>query len=223
MLSDLLPRLALSPGPASTTTGLPIPPDYLRCAVPLHMGGLGGAPAELGELMRSLCDLSVSAGLVFWSQRLAIEFLVQSFNGAVREHLLPDMLGFGRAAAIPLSLDAPHLIARSIGRGLRVNGQVPTVVNARAEGFSVIAPVLLRGVDGWAVFRSEEDGIVAAGGNLVPRIANTHPAKLTFAEVPFREDEWLGDRQLLRKIEPARAALNVLHGCLIADANTWTR
>eukprot|EP01034_Spumella_vulgaris_P037891 gene37891-46757_t len=88
-----------------------IPVDYLRCAVPTHMGGLGGGPEDLVPLMRSLCAQSLSAGVLFWCQRTAIEFLVQTFNVALREHLLPDLLSFQRAATAPLSLDAPALTA----------------------------------------------------------------------------------------------------------------
>ena len=153
-----------------------IPVDYLRCAVPTHMGGLGGGPEELGLLMRSLCAQSLSAGVLFWCQRTAIEFLVQSFNAALREHLLPDLLSFQRAATTPLSLDAPALTAQDGARGLRLSGWVQSVANAQADGVSLIVPVHMPaptpGSAGWAVLQSEEDGVHLEPGTL--RVASNN-------------------------------------------------
>lgn len=197
-----------------------IPPDYLRCAVPTHMGGLGGAPEELGLLMRSLCAQSLSAGVLFWCQRTAIEFLVQSFNVAVREHLLPDLLRFERAATTPLSLDAPALTAQDGARGLRLSGWVQSVANAQADGVSLIVPVHLPATTpdsvGWAVLQSEEDGVHLEPGTLLPHLHNTCPARVRVHQVFFRADEWLGDSHLLQQTEPVRLALGVLYQSLIA-------
>ncbi len=59
---------------------LHINPDALRCAVPVHMGGLGGEPEDLSPLISHLCEESPSAALLFWAQRMAIEFLVRAEN-----------------------------------------------------------------------------------------------------------------------------------------------
>jgi hypothetical protein len=180
------------------------------------MGGLGGKPEELGLLMRSLCAQSLAAGVLFWCQRTAIEFLVQSFNAAVREHLLPDLLHFQRAATTPLSLDAPALIAQEGGRGLRLSGWVQSVANAQADGVSLIVPVHLSGSAGWAVLQSEEDGVHLAPGTLLPHLHSACPARVQVDQAFFRADEWLGDSRLLQQTEPVRLALGVLYQSLIA-------
>lgn len=204
-----------------------IPADYLRCAVPTHMGGLGGAPEELGLLMRTLCTQSLSAGVLFWCQRTAIEFLVQSFNAALRQHLLPDLLSFQRAATTPLSLDAPALTAQDGARGLRLSGWVQSVANAQADGVSLIVPVHLpvatpgaAGSSGWAVLASEEDGVHLEPGTLLPHLHNTCPARVRVDQAFFRVDEWLGDSRLLQQTEPVRLALGVLYQSLIAAPET---
>ena len=201
-----------------------IPADYLRCAVPTHMGGLGGAPEELGLLMRTLCTQSLSAGVLFWCQRTAIEFLVQSFNAALRQHLLPDLLSFQRAATTPLSLDAPALTAQDGARGLRLSGWVQSVANAQADGVSLIVPVHMPaptpGSAGWAVLQSEEDGVHLEPGTLLPHLHNTCPARVRVDQAFFRADEWLGDSLLLQQTEPVRLALGVLYQSLIAAPET---
>lgn len=197
--------------------------DYLRCAVPISMGGLGGAPEELGLLMRSLCAQSLSAGVLFWCQRTAIEFLVQSFNAALREHLLPDLLSFQRAATTPLSLDAPALTAQDGVCGMRLSGWVQSIANAQTDGVSLIVPVHMpaatpgaAGPSGWVVLPSEEDGVHLEPGTLLPHLHNTCPARVRVEQAFFRADEWLGDSHLLQQTEPVRLALGVLYQSLIA-------
>lgn len=192
------------------------------------MGGLGGGPEDLVPLMRSLCAQSLSAGVLFWCQRTAIEFLVQTFNVALCEHLLPDLLSFQRAATAPLSLDAPALTAQEGGRGLRLSGWVQSVANAQADGVSLIVPVHMPastpiptpGFAGWAVLQSEEDGVHLEPGTLLPHLHNTCPARVRVDQAFFRADEWLGDSPLLQQTEPVRLALGVLYQSLIAAPET---
>lgn len=210
----MLPR---TPAAHSTSLQTSIPPDYLRCAVPAHMGGLGGSPEELGLLMRALCEKSLSAGVLFWCQRTAVEFLVQSFNAAVREHLLPELLRFQRAASTPLSLDASVLlVAQGEGRGMRLRGVIHSIANAHADGFTLVVPVQMQSAMGWAVLQSEEDGVHIEPGNLLPHLKETCPARVRVDDAFFRADEWLGDSLLLHKTEPVRLALGVLYQSLIA-------
>lgn len=184
------------------------------------MGGLGGAPQELELLMRSLCAQSLSAGVVFWCQRTAIEFLVQSFNAALREYLLPDLLRFDRAATTPLSLDTPALIAQEDARGLRLSGMVQSVANAQNDGVSLIMPVHMAvptdGSAGWAVVQSEQDGVHLEPGILLPHLHDTCPARVRVDQAFFRADEWLGDSRLLQQTAPVRLSLGVLYQSLIA-------
>jgi hypothetical protein len=170
--------------------------------------------------------------VLFWCQRTAIEFLVQTFNVALREHLLPDLLSFQRAATAPLSLDAPALTAQEGGRGLRLSGWVQSVANAQADGVSLIVPVHMPastpiptpiptpGFAGWAVLQSEEDGVHLEPGTLLPHLHNTCPARVRVDQAFFRADEWLGDSPLLQQTEPVRLALGVLYQSLIAAPET---
>ncbi len=180
------------------------------------MGGLGGAPEELGLLMRDLCDKSLSAGVRFWCQRTAIEFLVQSFNVAVREHFLPDMLALERAASTPLSLDAPALIAKDEGRGMRLSGVIHSIANAQPDGLSLIVPIAMQSKTGWAILQSEEDGVHVEPGVLLPHLKDTCPARVRVEQAFFRADEYLGDGSLLHKTDSVRLALGVLYQSLIA-------
>ncbi|RUP34634.1 MAG: acyl-CoA dehydrogenase, partial [Curvibacter sp.] len=71
--------------------------NLFRCAVPTRHGGLGGEAHELAQRMAEVCEHSMSAALLFWGQRLAIEFVLQSANVALRDYLLHDLLSGDRA------------------------------------------------------------------------------------------------------------------------------
>lgn len=186
------------------------------------MGGLGGAPEDLAALMRALCQQSVAAGVLFWCQRTAIEFLVRSFNGALREHVLPDLLTFERAAAPPLSLDALALTALEDERGLWLGGQLPSLANAQPQGVSLIVPVHTAQGSGWALVASEEDGVHLEPASFLPELQHTCPVRVRMDRVFFRPDEWLGDAALLQQTEPTRLALGVLYRALLATpAMCW--
>jgi len=181
--------------------------DLFRCAVPVRHGGLGGEAHELAAQMAELCQHSISAALLFWGQRMAIEFLLQSPNGALREYLLPDLLSGERAATVPLPLGLHRLQAHDTGRGWQLSGQGLQAVNAPPQGFSFVAPVQMGPTAGWCLLRSEEDGfdVHAASGPAAPSRAWT--ARIELRQVFFREDEWLGDSTLERAVHPVRMAL----------------
>lgn len=181
--------------------------DLFRCAVPARHGGLGGEAHELAAQMAALCQHSISAALLFWGQRMAIEFLLQSPNGALREYLLPDLLSGERAATVPLPLGLHRLQAHDTGRGWQLSGQGLQAVNAPSQGFSFVAPVEMGPTAGWCLLRSEEDGfdVHAAIGPAAPSRAWT--ARIELRQVFFREDEWLGDSTLEQAVHPVRMAL----------------
>lgn len=176
--------------------------DLFRCAVPTRYGGLGGQAHELGALMSEVCKRSMSAALLFWSQRLAIEFLLQSANGALREYLLPDLLSGERAATVPLPMGLHRLQAHDTGRGWQLSGQGLQAMNAAPHGFSFVAPVQMGPTAGWCLLRSEEDGFDV---HSTPSRAWT--ARIDVRQVFFREDEWLGDSALEQAVHPVRMAL----------------
>lgn len=175
----------------------------LRCAVPARMGGDGGGPADLALAASLLLPRDTAAAAVFWAQRLAIEALVQSPNVALRELWLPDLLGGERAGTL-----SPHttpLTGQDTGRGWLLTGLLPDVPNRPWEGFSLVAPLRLGDAPaGWALLRSEEDGLGAlpAAGHATPDLAT-----LALRRVYFREDEWLGEADLAVRMAPVASAL----------------
>lgn len=181
--------------------------NLFRCAVPTRHGGLGGEAHELAQRMAEVCEHSMSAALLFWGQRLAIEFVLQSANVALRDYLLPDLLSGDRAATVPLPLGLHRLQAHDTGRGWQLSGQGLQAVNAPAQGFSFVAPVQMGAASGWCLLRSEEDGfdVRSASGSAAPSGAWT--ARIDLCQVFFREDEWLGDSTLDAAVHPVRLAL----------------
>ncbi|MDD0815971.1 acyl-CoA dehydrogenase family protein [Curvibacter sp. HBC28] len=211
---------ALSPTPSSHTSPStfcdPVDLHHLkrsaaiRCAVPTQLGGLGGDVADLSALMEALCRQSLSAALLFWSQRLAIEFLVQTGNVAVREHLLPDLLTFQRAASLPLSLNQRTIQARDTGRGWQLSAQGLLAAHATPAGFSFVAPIEAGDLCGWGLLRSEEDGFDVHPQSLGAGTAPADTARIDLRQVFFREDEWLGGPELDQTVHPVRRALGRL-------------
>lgn len=208
----------LSPPPARARPPAPTPTPLdhlaqtglLRCAVPAHMGGDGGGPADLADLTFTaglLLQRDTAAAAAFWAQRLAIEALVQSPNVALRELWLPDLLSGERAGTL-----SPHttpLIGTDTGRGWLLSGHLPDVPNRPWEGFSLVAPLRLGSAPaGWALLRSEEDGLGALPGTEQPHAHPApHLATLALRRVYFREDEWLGEADLAQRMAPIAQAL----------------
>ena len=178
----------------------------LRCAVPARMGGDGGDAADLALAASLLLPRDTAAGAVFWAQRLAIEALVQSPNVALRELWLPDLLSGERAGT--LSPHAAPLTGEDTGRGWLLSGHLPDVPNRPWEGFSLVAPLRLGDAPaGWALLRSEEDGLFA-----LP-CTDPHMASLQLRRVYFREDEWLGEADLAQRMAQVASALAPFKPC----------
>lgn len=203
MLSPSPARAARPPAPTPTPLDHLAQTGLLRCAVPARMGGTGGDPADLALAAGLLLQRHTAAATVFWAQRLAIEALVQSPNVALRELWLPDLLRGERAGTL-----SPHtapLIGTDTGRGWLLSGHLPDVPNRPWEGFSLVAPLRLGNAPaGWALLRSEEDGLSALPNADQPA---PHLATLALRRVYFREDEWLGEANLAQRMAPIAQAL----------------
>lgn len=210
----------LTPAPARTTPDARrlIPVDDLRCAVPLHMGGLGGAPQDLSPAIRRLCEVSPSAALMFWAQRMAIEFLVHASNVALREYLLPDLLTFQRSATVPFNFEHNSLTVNNDGRHLFLNGGNYIATNASADGFALICPLQSdTEAVGWCVLHSEEQGFDCAAHVIHPAAPHADAARITLRQVFFRGDELLGEAPLHHSVLDVQSALGVIYEALLQD------
>jgi hypothetical protein len=210
----------LTPPPARDTPDAKrlIPVDYLRCAVPLHMGGLGGAPQELSPAISRLCEMSPSAALMFWAQRMAIEFLVHASNVALREYLLPDLLTFQKSATVPFNFEHNSLAVNNDGRHLFLTGGNYITTNASADGFALICPLQSETeAVGWCVLHSEEQGFDCAPHVIHPSAPHADAARITLRQVFFRGDELLGEAPLHHCVLDVQSALGVIYEALLQD------
>jgi alkylation response protein AidB-like acyl-CoA dehydrogenase len=195
-----------------------IHPDALRCAVPAHMGGLGGEPEDLSPLIRELCEESPSAAMVFWAQRMAIEFLVHADNVAVREFLLPDLLSFHKSATVPYNVEHRHLRVSNDGRHLFLNGGNYEVANAQADGFSLICTAKTdEDSFAWCVLDSEAQGFERSPHARESLAAGAKLARIELKNVFFRGDELLGEADLTTKTLGVQMALSVLFKDLLCQ------
>lgn len=210
----------LTPMPALATPDAKrlIPVDYLRCAVPLRMGGLGGAPQDLSPAISRLCEVSPSAALVFWAQRMAIEFLVHASNVALREYLLPDLLTFQKSATVPFNFEHNSLAVNNDGRHLFLNGGNYAASNASTDGFTLICPVKSETqAVGWYVLHSEEQGFDCVPHAIHPAAQDADAARITMRHVFFRDDELLGEATLHHSVLDVQSALGVIYEALLPD------
>jgi hypothetical protein len=195
-----------------------IPVDNLRCAVPQHMGGLGGAPLELSSAISRLCGVSPSAALMFWAQRMAIEFLVQASNVALREYLLPDLLTFQRSATVPFNFAHNSLTVNNDGRHLFLNGGDYITTYASADGFALICPLQSdTEAVGWCVLHSEEQGFDCAPHVIHPAAPHADAARITLRQIFFRGDELWGEAPLHHSVLDVQTALGVIYEALLQD------
>lgn len=188
-----------------------IPLDYLRCAVPVACGGFGGDVLELSILVRHLNAECPAAALRYWGQRMAIEFLVQASNVALREFLLPDLLNFHRAATVPFNFSGNSVEACNAGSALLLNGDNLLAANAPPGGFSFLCPIRFSGVSiGWGVVRSEEQGFNLESQMHSSVSYQALAAKIELRNFFFRSDELLGEDALHNSVSPVEKALDVI-------------
>lgn len=195
--------------------------DALRCAVPIHMGGLGGAPEELSPLIRRLCEASPSAAMVFWAQRMAIEFLVHADNVGLREYLLPDLLSFHKSATVPYNVEHNHLQVSNNGRHLFLSGGNYEAANAQADGFTLICTAKTdESSFAWCVVDSEVQGFERLPHDMASFAADAKLARIEMRNVFFRGDELLGEADLANKVREVQMALGVIFTDLLCDKQT---
>jgi alkylation response protein AidB-like acyl-CoA dehydrogenase len=198
-----------------------IPPDALGCAVPVRMGGLGGAAQELSALITRLYEASPSAALLFWAQRMAIEFLVHADNVALREFLLPDLLTFHKSAAVPCNFERNHLRVSHDSRHLFLSGEDLVVANAQEDGFTLVCPVKTDGnALAWCVVDSEAQGFARLPHDMGAFAGGAKLARIELRNVFFRGDELLGEANLAAKTLGVQMALGVISKDLLCRQQT---
>ena len=190
-----------SSGPALTQV---VDSGLLRCGVPPRLGGTGGDLARMAAGAAELARHHPAAAWLLWTQRMAIEALLQSPNIALRDHWLADFLCGERAATV--SPWFQPLQARDTGRGWLLRGGIAAVPNQQWAGFSLAAPVRLGDRLNWVLLRSEENGLSTVPGTVVHWPA-AQAAAIALDNVFFREDEWLGDADLPARLAPLAEAL----------------
>jgi len=202
---------------ATMNAGQLINPDALRCAVPVHMGGLGGDPEELSRLISRLCEASPSAALLFWAQRMAIEFLVHAENVGLREFLMPDLLTFHKSATVPYNFEHNSLHVSNDSRHLFLSGGNYVVTNAQADGFILICPIKTDGNSiAWCVVDSETQGFERLPHDMGPFSSGAKVARIEMRNVFFRGDELLGEANLATKALEVQRALGVIYEDLLS-------
>ena len=210
----MFPKPAPDTPAAQTTmdTRLLINPDMLRCAVPAFMGGLGGAPEDLSPLIDRLYEASPAAALLFWSQRMAIEFLVHAENVALREFLLPDLLTLHKSATVPFNFEHNSLVVNNDGRHLFLSGGNYVVTNAPADGFTLICPIKTDGnAIAWVVVDSEAQGFARQPYEMGEFELDAQVARIEMRNVFFRGDELLGEERLAVEVLAVQRALGVIY------------
>jgi alkylation response protein AidB-like acyl-CoA dehydrogenase len=117
--------------------------------VPMENGGCGGDVRDAILAISMVAQQSLTAAFVLWAHRTFIEFLLQSSNVALCEHLLPKLLSGAVAGATGLSNVMKFLLGFEEFRinatpdetGWRLNGSLAWASNLRKAGFAVAAAV----------------------------------------------------------------------------------
>jgi len=179
--------------------------DLPRLALPRTCGGEGADIATLASAVQALARRQPAAALLAWSQCLLAEALARSPNVALREHLLPDLLDGSLAGAVSWSLDfglvqAPWPVkGRPRDRGWHLSGRLLQVPNLQWAGHVLLCPVWFEPDGpqaarlGWALLRSEEDGLRHALDSSRALTRQAACGTVTLQRVHFREDELLAD------------------------------
>lgn len=120
----------------------------LHIGVPEALGGAGGDIAHAIEAIAGVAESSMTAALVFWSQRALIECLLHSDNHALRDGWLPALLNGKMAGAVGLSnamkylakMESLHVTATDARQDggspvRRLSGTLPFVTNLHADGY----------------------------------------------------------------------------------------
>jgi alkylation response protein AidB-like acyl-CoA dehydrogenase len=188
---DTAPTLAHEVLPRLAAAGL------VAVGVPASQGGAGGTLGDAVEAIAAASTQSLAAGFVLWGHRSYVEYLLQSPNAALRDHLLPDLLAGRLAGATGLSnamkflsgLEELQITARPDGDGLRLDGRMPWVTNLRPAGFHVAAAVArAEGGAFVATLASDDAGLERSGDLDLMALRGTNTAAISVKDVRIAPD-----------------------------------
>lgn len=182
---------------------------HLRIGVPSRFGGHGGSLDDLFHdpvARKWLRGLHHPDLLLFRSQRLVVEAVLQTDNAGLRDLMLPGLLNgeMGGASAI----ECPCLEARPAGLGWRFDGRLVGVPNLQWDGYHLLLPVQVNDrIEGLLMVRSEENGATVQAGDDPALWQQAARGTVSFEKVFLRADEWLGDQPLWQTLAHTNRAL----------------
>ncbi|MDK8502834.1 acyl-CoA dehydrogenase family protein [Aerococcus sp. UMB1112A] len=126
-----------------------------RVGVPESLGGSGGGPQDVVELLSELAQHSLTAAFISWGHRTFIDNILHSANPYYRDHYLDRLLTGDYAGATALSnavkflseLEELNVTIRKEEGGYKLYGRLPWVTNARARHFITIFVAGFEGED----------------------------------------------------------------------------
>jgi alkylation response protein AidB-like acyl-CoA dehydrogenase len=187
---QVLPRLAAA--------------GLLRVGVPAALGGAGGDVRDAAAAIAALAEHSMTAAFVLWSQRTFTEYLLQSPNAALRERLLPALLGGTLAGATGLSNAMKFLSGleeltieaapsdADDANGWQLDGRLAWVTNLRPEGYVVAAAVARGAAQPASIFAIPHDaaGVTRSADLDLIALRGSNTAALRLDAVPL-DAQWL--------------------------------
>ncbi|MDI3512511.1 MAG: hypothetical protein PWQ61_3278 [Betaproteobacteria bacterium] len=182
---------------------------YLRVGVPSRQGGDGGTLDDLFQdtvARQWLRDLQYPDLLIFRSQRLVVEAVLQTDNVGLRELVLPSLLSGETSGAS--AIGCPCLEAKPAGLGWRFHGRLTGVPNLQWGGYHLLLPVKVNDqVEGLMLVRSEENDVTVQPGENPELWEQASCGTVSFQKVFLRADEWLGDPPLWQTLTNTHRAL----------------
>lgn len=184
--------------------------SVLGVGVPVRLEGHG---RHLGDLFRDPTARHWQQGLrhadllLFHSQRMVIEALVNTDNIVLQELQQPGLLASTMAGAS--TLESPALDAKTMGLGWQFHRPLRGAPNLQWEGFSLLLPVQAAGrVEGLLLVCCEENGLTLHPGETPALRAFTAYGDLHFHKASLRADKWLGDQTLRETLIQAHKLLH---------------
>jgi alkylation response protein AidB-like acyl-CoA dehydrogenase len=201
--------------PAIAQAGLP------KAGVPEEWGGWGGSLTDAVTTIAAVSGHSLSAGFVLWGHRTYIEYLLQSPNTELRNHLLPRLLNGELAGASGLSnamkflsgLEDLQIQACSVEEGYVLSGKLAWVTNLRPEAFHVAAAVQRQDGKGSFVISlgNEDEGVNRSDDlDLIGlRSSNTAAVAISSARISSQRILHPNAEEWLPLVRPAFLALQM--------------